>query len=129
MKRELMQAIANTLEMGINEEFEIKDLGRYRFTETQLEYVYPDGSGVPACITVNNLANAEVRRLPFTPKIGEQYWTYAGLNFEIIPRHWDGDAEDLIAQAVGCVFRNMFEAQKARPKKYQQLTGKAWVET
>lgn len=126
--KKLMQAIANALGMGINEEFEIKNLGRYRFTETQLEYVRPDGSGVPACIAVNTLANAEVLKLPFRPKAGEKYWTYGGTNFEIIHLYWDEEAEDLIAQACGCVFRDMLEAQKARSEKYKQLTGKAWLD-
>lgn len=131
MSKNLIPIVAKELGVEIGEDFEVGGSGQYRFTETTLEFKHPDGHYSPAVLSFNRLNENEIIKLPFEPKSGETYWTYAGdeespYGWRLHSEVWDGAAYDYIHKASGCIFRTEEEAIEARPAKYKELTGREW---
>lgn len=128
MAKNLIPVIAKELGVEIGEEFEIKDFGRYRFTETQLECVDCNDNGSPSSFPLNSFLKAEIIKFPFEPKKGEEYWSY-WQDWAVTNFRWSNEyVNEYFRKATGCVFRTKEKALAARPAKYKELTGKEWRE-
>lgn len=130
----LIPTIVDKLGVEIGEEFNVTGYEktiRFKFDKTGLLWIdecekswtYTDVS------TFFRLINGDngVIKLPFKPKLYEQYLTYDD-NWEVVAWDWWGDFEDLIRRNSGYVFRTKEEAIKARPRIYKELTGEEWEE-
>lgn len=127
MTKNLIPIICEELGVEIGEEFEVKDYGHYRFTETVLEYRHSDGTYAPAVLAFNRLVEHEIVKLPFEPELDELYWTYME-NWEIMLMIWTDSFQDYARKKLGVVFRSQNEAKRVRPYKYKELTNKEWKE-
>lgn len=130
MGKNLIPIIAKELGVEIGEEFRIAGSPaiKYRFKNNKMEgqYTVNDDWEI-ATPLINSLGDVEVIKLPFEPKEGDYYWTYAGDDFCIIRLNWNNrHVYDWMCKACGCVFRTEEEAIKARSAKYKELTGKEW---
>ena len=77
----LKEVAEKILQVGIGEEFNvIVDDGNYsvhnpfKFTETDL--VNNDGDVLNSYISTLITGDYKIEKIPFAPKIGENYWTY-----------------------------------------------------
>lgn len=128
MSKNLIPIIAKELGVEIGEEFAIKGIEntKYRFQNDALEVSTINTIWICSGLHINRLAEIEIVKLPFTPHVGEYYWTYNSDDFSIVETDWAGLAGEYCKKACGCVFRTEEEAIKARPAKYKELTGKEW---
>ena len=76
------------------------------------------------------LLNGEmaVVKLPYKPKYGEAYCTYATDDDKWVVncKIWTDWVEEFTALKCGIVFRTREEAEAALPAKYEELTGRKW---
>ena len=68
----------------------------------------------------------EIKKPPFVPKKNDIYWTVASKTFKAIRETWNDNAIDYARLKCGMVFRNENDAIAARPRIYEDLTGKKW---
>ena len=71
----------------------------------------------------------KIVRKPWMPKDCDTFWTYYGDEFQVGEGIWEGCASDYARLKSGMVFRTEKEAVAARPRVYQEVTGKEWRET
>ena len=134
MAKNLIPVIADCLGVRIGENFKIVNRSNFTYQFTEKELIEFDDRqpeipfGIPAPIKISALGNIEIIRFPFKPKKGDEFWSYAGFNFEPVFGTWQGDYDDFVALNAGCVFRTKEDAIAARPAKYKELTGKEWEE-
>lgn len=128
----LIPIICKKLGVEVGEEFKVSVVPEviYRFTEAGLECVPVDSKfqWELSTLSFNNLIATEIIKLPFEPKVNDVYWTYALDNFEPVSVVWLNHATDYTRKIAGTVFRTKEETIKARPVKYEELTGNKWTE-
>lgn len=124
MTKNLIPEIAKMLGVEIGEEFEVKGItsSKYRFKNDGLEVNFWDGVWKQSILSISQLGDIEVMKLPFEPQMDERYYTFAG-SWEITDTLWRNRPCDYGRKAINCVFRTQEEALKARPAKYKELTG------
>lgn len=135
MTKNLIPIIAKELGVEIGEEFAIEgDVGRYRFTKTNLEWLdvdhyAEDWIAAEDCVAASLVYGfSEIIKLPFEPKVGEIFWTY-WQSWQVTNFVWvDGFTNHCLRKSCGLIFRTEAEALAARPAKYKELTGKEWEE-
>lgn len=136
-----MAEVAKLLGVELYEEFEVEDTlygvkYQTRVSDVGLEN-YQDGDccGGNGAWMINNamLRDLLVGRMgfqiiskPWKPKHLERYWTYYGDMFEVSEASWDCCAADYARFKSGMVFRTKTEAITARPRVYEEMTGKKW---
>lgn len=125
----LIPVICKELNLEINEEFKVKGLDNsiFKFTESELLQKIFDKEWFQSNLPLNLLLD-RVIKLPFKPKMRDDYWTYAKPEFRVVPSIWTDYVCDFALLKCGCVFRTEAEAIKARPQKYKELTGRDYVE-
>lgn len=137
MAKNLIPVIADCLGVRIGEEFVVtEEYKKYRFKFDERKCLVRNisdeelGWVIAADKTLAGLiyGEQEVIKLPFKPKKGDEFWSYAGFNFEPVYGTWQGDYDDFVALKAGCVFRTRAEALEALPAKYKELTGREWKE-
>lgn len=70
-----------------------------------------------------------IRKLPYKPKIGDEYWTIEDDEETQIAWYiWNEFMYDYMRLKSGNVFRTETEAIEARPRIYKELTGREWTE-
>ena len=115
--------VEKVLPVGIGEEFNIiLDDGRYcmynpfKFTETDL--VDTHGGVFTAYIGRIITQEYKIEKIPFVPKMGENYWTYcAGITLPIIECYsWGNSCYDRERNLLGVVFRTEQDAIDYLPK-------------
>ena len=132
MKRNIMPLIADALELKLDEEFEINVtiMGtpshfRCKLTEFGL-LSNRDGHWLNVEWLLEKIVcgDYEIKKLPFSPKLGEQYYRYSDITFKVVCSNWQGLPYEYALLKCGCVFRTKEEALKLRNQKYIELTGK-----
>ena len=118
------------LQVGIGEEFNIiledgerSRLNPFKFTETDL--VDKNGDVLNGYISTLITGEYKIEKLPFAPKMGENYWTYSdGVNAPVIRCHyWSNDYYDKEHKLLGIVFRTEQEAKDYLPTWEKRLQG------
>ena len=123
--RNLWGIIAKARGVELDEEF-LYSLGnfeyKYRISERGLEYYDNDGGRwtFSECNREFIKGIGKIKKLPFTPRIGEYYWTYS----DIICRYnWDNTTFHKERKLLGIVFRTEQEAKDYLPTWQKRLKG------
>ncbi len=137
MSKNLIPIIADHLGIQIDEEFDVNipcmgeaKYHRYKLTKQGLARKKETGEWGSTHGFLERLicGDYEISRLPFKPKYGEKYWTYAGSDgyggWGFYHGTWTDSAGDYIYKSAGCIFRTKEEAVEAFNEKYKQLTGR-----
>lgn len=131
----LIPIIAVKLELKLGEEFTLKGYEEERFMfDPSFRFLryWSDTNKweIAPCEILNGLVHGEyeVIKIPFQPKYGEEYWTYGGVNVEVLHCLWKEDFYDYRNKKLGIIFRTKEEAEKALPAKFLEITGKEWIE-
>ena len=126
----IKEVVEKVLLVKIGEEFNIiADDGNYyihnpfKFTETDL--VNNDGDIRNGYISTLITGKYKIERLPFSPKMGESYWTYsAGFTLPVIEYYsWGNSCYDKERKLFGIVFRTEQEAKDYLPTWEKRLEG------
>ena len=122
--------VEKVLPVDIGEEFNIiLDNGAYsvhnpfKFTETDL--VNKDGDNITSYIGYLVTGEYKIKKLPFAPKMGENYFTYS-VDF-ILPvieyYSWGNSCYDKERKLLGIVYRTEQEAEDYLPTWEKRLEG------
>ena len=143
-----MAEVAKLLGVELDEEFEVDDYfcgennkSTCRLTEDGLQVRFrviscrgdivekwaDNGSMLSGLLCDND--RFTIVRKPWRPKDCDTFWTYYGDDFQVGEGIWEGCASDYARLKSGMVFFTKEEALVARPRVYQELTGKEWRET
>ena len=139
MAKNLIPQIAKMLGVEIGEIFTLKGSdgekmsGEYMIHNNGLLYRYDeDHEWQIAAVDLMRCLNGEVTvvKLPYKPKYGEAYCTYATDDDKWVVncKIWTDWVTEFAALKCGVVFRTREEAEAALPAKYEELTGKKWSE-
>lgn len=141
-----MKQVAEMLGVSMNEVFEVEDDFRgemdkkktCRLTEKGLQ-VHVRVIGCRGDITDNWVGDGRlligllsegdrfnIVKKPWMPKDGDTYHSYFHSSFGVGLMVWDSLPSDFARYKSGMVFRNVKEAIDARPRIYEELTGKKW---
>lgn len=121
----LIPQIAEMLGVEIGEEFEIKDYKGlvYKFVDDELIVNSTDdkgSSGLTANMTLVSLLKGkrEIIKLPWKPKKGDVYYTFAllGDKWVVRPLWCGGFPNEYALLEKGWVYRSQAEAESALPK-------------
>ena len=114
--------VEKVLPVAIGEEFNIiLDDGRYcmynpfKFTETDLVDTF--GGVFTAYIGRIITQDYKIEKIPFVPKVGDEYWTYIGfgLQITIVQYVWRNDYYDKERKLLGIIFKTEQEAKDYLP--------------
>lgn len=123
MAKNLIPEIAKMLGVELGEEFKIK--GReyiFRFVDNGLIAYRTDGSGLPHenCLThflwlING--EEEIIKLPWKPKMYEEYWTFGklGCKWTLRTDSWKACPYEILLLDKGWIYRTRAEAETALP--------------
>ena len=124
----LWETIAKARGVAINEEFSYSWDNysyKYRINEKGLE-IYEDGQWYSSSLANDFIRGVgEIERLPFRPKMGENYWTYsAGFSLSTIEYYsWGNSCYDKERKLLGIVFKTEQEAKDYLPTWRKRLEG------
>ena len=126
----LWEIIAKARGVELDEEF-LYSLGnfeyKYRISERGLEYYDNDGGRwtFSECSSEFIKGIGKIEKIPFTPKVGDEYWTYVcfGLQITIMQYIWRNDYADKKNKLHGIVFRTRQEAKDYLPTWEKRLEG------
>ena len=127
----LKEVVVKVLPVAIGEEFNIiLDNGVYsvhnpfKFTETDL--VKNDGNILNVYISTLITGEYKIEKIPFLPKVGEEYWTYSdGVTLPVIAYYsWGNTCYDKERKLLGIVFRTEQDASDYLPTWEKRLEGK-----
>ena len=122
--------VEKVLPVAIGEEFNIiLDDGRYcmynpfKFTETDLVDTF--GGVFTAYIGRIITQDYKIEKIPFVPKVGDEYWTYIcfGLQITIVQYVWRNDYYDKERKLLGIIFKTEQEAKDYLPTWRKRLEG------
>lgn len=132
MNKNLMPQIAEMFGVKLDEEFKIKgyddsNTRTYKFTAQGLRVKlveHTEATEFNALAAFNSLlvGDAEIVKLPWKPKNGEQYYSFGGRFFGdptvwiVIDVIWQGLAYDVAMFDKGWIYRTKEEAETALPK-------------
>lgn len=134
MRKNLIPEIAKMLGVQLGEKFKVKgeDEQTYVFTDNGLKVTFGDDIEL-SHIAINSAFVAlvkgqdEVVKLPWTPKIGDYYWTFDKSNASDCIRwtvgrfKWENAPVDICAFKNSWVFRTEDEAEKALPAVAEEM--------
>lgn len=130
-----MKELAGIFSKELGEEFNIIDdngnyleYNPYKFTDKYL--VDTDGDGAASEIVMGLITgDYTIEKVPFTPKIGEEYYTYyfscndSPFNGRVLTNRWEGSPVDKMNKLLGIVFRTEKEAKDYLPTFKRRLEG------
>ena len=100
---------------------------KYRISERGLEYYDNDGGrwNFSECNSEFIKGIGRIEKLPFTPKVGEYYWTYVCdvSKINIMQYSWCNDYSDKERKLLGIVFRTEQEVMAYLPTWHKRLEG------
>lgn len=127
-----MKQVAEMLGVALGEEFKVAakegEYGcLYRISEGGI-YRKSGFGWVPEDLLLVNIlcGHKEIKKLPWRPKMGDKYFTYCAMDFQILSDSWIGSFIDYARLKCGAVFGTKKEAEAARPRIYTELTGEEW---
>ncbi len=132
-----MKQVAEMLGVSMNEEFEVLDkyydgrveIFKCKITECGMyvgneeDWIYNHEMLAKILAGDNSI---EIKKPPFVPRVFDTYWTITNKTFHVKRETWDDHAIDYARMKCGMVFRTKNEAIDARPRIYEELTGKKW---
>lgn len=127
-----MKKVAEMLGVELGEEFKVANKGTesryvYRLTESGCESLYEGTWDVAKMVLCSILhGDAEVRKLPYKPKKGDEYFSYYREDFDVGRGVWSDHPADYARLKCGMVFRTEEEAIEARSRIYRELIDKEW---
>ena len=133
----LIPKICELLGMEVGEEFKVTryDNVVFRFDETSLQfYSHLTNEWRETSDELYKMimkGDTEVKRLPFKPKNGEQYYRifiHRDGDININRDTWVDWTTDYMCTYCGNCFRTRDEAEKHKYEVYEKLTGKKWEE-
>ena len=125
-----MREVAKALGYEVGEEFNIilddnkySEYNPFKFSETNLVDEY--GSVFTNYIGRIITGEYKIEKIPFVPKIGEDYRTYVcfGSHITIMQYIWRNDYSDKMNKLFGLVFRTEQEAKDYLPTWQKRLEG------
>lgn len=129
-----MKQVAEMLGVELGEEFQVIDVNGFALEVNHM--IVEDGliiamGGQKRPSLFNDLLRGvcKIKKLPWRPKIGESYYSLYNSEFKVYTVCWNDTVEDYANLKCGMVFRTYEEALKARPRIYQELTGKEWSDS
>lgn len=113
----IKEVVEKVLPVGIGEEFNIRfkdgnycEHNPFKFTGTSL--LDKNGWGCPAILGQLLVGDYTIEKIPFTPKVGDEYWTYSnGIKSCIGKCIWNNICYDKERKLLGIVFRTRQEAK------------------
>ena len=125
----LYEVILKELKLKEGEEFRIK--GRdflFKFQDGKLFFcLVHSRNWEESLVSLNTVLKEEIILPPFSPKMGEEYFTYGGgIPWCVGSIAWRGTPLDYAYKKLGIIFRTRMEALKALPEKYEEITGEKW---
>ena len=125
-----MKEVAKALGYEVGEEFNlIFTAGKYsrynpfKFTETDLV----DTFGGVFTNYIGRIITGEykIEKIPFVPKVGDEYWTYIGfgLQITIMQYVWRNDYYDKERKLLGIIFKTEQETKDYLPTWRKRLEG------
>ena len=133
-----MKQVAEMLGLEIGEEFEILERSlaervekvKCKITEIGLVSYIDEGNWMCDHMMLGQILagdeSVEVIKQPYVPKKGKEYWTFINDCWELASFRWRDCQSDFLRLRCGMVFRTKNEAIDARPRIYEDLTGKKW---
>lgn len=135
MAKNLIPQIAKMLGVGIDDVFTLRYFGRNMipgefmltkhglFYRANKDFEWEQDRANFVGILNGNLT---IEKLPYKPKYGEAYCTYATDDDKWVVncKIWTDWVEEFTALKCGIVFRTREEAEAALPAKYEELTGR-----
>lgn len=125
MAKNIIPEIARMLGVELGEEFKIKgyDGLAYQFVDYGLKLSFQNDIGmtaIPTNVALVNLLNGndEIIKLPWQPKKGDTFYTFASIPNKWVVRiaWWDQTPNHYALLDKGWVYRSEEEAQAALPK-------------
>ena len=98
---------------------------KFFFKDRKTDYEFDYKTYFDSEITIVLPAGYKIEKIPFQPKVGEYYWTYAccGLRINIVQLSWCNDYFDKERKSFGNVFRTEQEAKDYLPTWKKRLEG------
>lgn len=132
MDKSLLDVVREALNLKRSEEFTLEgyEKERFKFEDTLLRWQLGDKWNVAPYEVLSGIiyGNYKIVKLPFQPKYRQVYWTYDDEDCSVIEVEWQNDFCDYKNKKLGIVFRTEDEAFMERPDKYEEITGKGWVD-
>ena len=124
MSKNLIPQIAHMLGVELGEEFKVKgyDGLTYKLTDNGLELTTVDDQKTkwfdPGALNSLLKGKMEIVKLPWKPKMYEEYWTFGklGKQWTVRPLSWKELPYEILLLSKGWVYRTRAEAQDALPK-------------
>ena len=129
----IIEAMRNSIGVEIEEEFTLIPRPgepftiQLRFTENSLQTYINKVGWRPSDVNIDTIAHGVIKRQPFKPRKGNQYWSYCN-NFIPSIFIWDNNTSDYLRLNAGIVWRTKEEAYTNRCEAYRKITGKDFVE-
>lgn len=129
MSKNIMEDIAKLLGVELNEEFIIENADRKEtvvlaadgFHVVQPHDVLGPDHGKLLSKVCQGLY--EVKKIPWQPKEGEEYWFYNSFNDMIVWQHWHGSTDDYARKLAGLIYKTEQKACAHVAEDYKRLTG------
>lgn len=128
-KANKMAEVARLLGVELNEEFKVSNFsGKYVITEKGFFQKVADNWACCIGNVINDLLNGSIKieKPPYVPKYNEFYFSFSFQDFRVTSGRWTDWVEDYARLKCGAIFRTRAEAEEARPRVYEMLTGKKW---
>lgn len=128
MSKNLIPEICKMLGVELGEEFKIKDY-ELTLTITDKGLMAADDSSETGWTPANALfvvllnGDAEIVKIPWKPKMYEEYWTFCSiqLKWNVTSYRWQGNPDDVATFKVGWVYRTREEAETALPAVAKEI--------
>lgn len=127
MYKNLSVDIAKLFNLDIGETFEIEGYSGVEFYFNENGLFGDNGKEVIRArepLVKIILGEAEIKRKPFIPKLGDVYWTFSGEsnnNWSVREDTWEDTVFDHAVLKSGWVFKTKEEAVEALPKVTEEL--------
>ena len=139
MQKNLLGSVADLLGVELGEEFVIENADRKEtviLAADGLHVIQPNGVLGPEhgkLLSKVLQGLYEVKKKPWEPKYGEEYWTIIFFAHKTNPRvklyTWEDDKVDFSNLCLGLVYRTQDEAESHLVEDFQKLIGKKPEET
>lgn len=125
----LIEAVRKSLGVDLEEEFTLIPRPeepftiQLRFTENSLQTYINKIGWRPSDVNLDTLAHGVIKRQPFKPRKGTEYYSYCD-NFIPCIFVWDNNTSDYLRLNAGIVWRTNAEAYANRNVACRNITGK-----
>ena len=129
----IIEAVRAQIGVDLQEEFVLQPRSNepftiiLRFTEDSLQTYVHKAGWRSSDVDLDTLAHGVIKRQPFKPRKGVEYWSYCD-NFIPSIFIWDNNTSDYLRLNAGIVWRTKEEARANRDEVCRKITGKDYEE-